>query len=200
MSTQTQVEQTVFETILARRSVRYYNVRQVESSTINILLEAAVKAPSSRNQDALGFIVIQDKALINQISEQTKSMFKLNATHDSVQHIGYNIADMNDPNFNIFHHSGTLVLICAHTLASYYVADCWLAAENLMLAGTAMGLGTCIISSALPTLQLPEMRKRLNLPDNFSIIVPIVVGYSDQILTRETSKKPNILANITSRI
>lgn len=199
MSMQTQVEQTVFETILARRSVRYYNARHVESSTINILLEAAVKAPSSRNQDALGFIIIQDQALINQISEQTKSMFKMNATHDSGQHIGYNMADMDDPNFNVFHHSGTLVLICAHTLASYYVADCWLAAENLMLAATAMGLGTCVITSALPTLQLPEARKALKVPDNFSIIVPIVVGYSDQILKHATVKKPTILANITTK-
>ena len=50
------------------------------------------------------------------------------------------------PDFNISHDAGTLIAICAPS-ATFSTADCWLAAENLMLAACAMGLGTCCIGS-----------------------------------------------------
>lgn len=43
------------------------------------------------------------------------------------------------------------------------VADCWLAAENLMLSACALGLGTCCIGSAIPALNSPEAKSELGI-------------------------------------
>lgn len=190
------VEMNVFETILARRSVRNYKARKVDSKTIDILLEAAVRAPTSMDEDSRGFIVIQDKKLLAEISDNAKNMFTDKIYHTYSQHAEYLVEELNKPGFNVFYNAGTLILIGANTLASYYVADCWLAAENFMLAASAMGLGTCVISSALPGLQLPEVRNKLKVPDNFSIIVPIILGYPDGTYTIVPHKKPKVLTII----
>ena len=54
-------EKSMFEALLARRSVRRYKPRKVETSTINNLLEAAVRAPTALGQESWAFVIIQDK-------------------------------------------------------------------------------------------------------------------------------------------
>jgi len=80
------------------------------------------------------------------------------------------------PEFNIFYNAGTLIVICGATSAPFAIADCWLAAENLMLAAQALGLGTCVIGSALGALNLPDVRAELGIPSEFAAIAPIIVG------------------------
>ena len=59
-----------------------------------------------------------------------------------------------------------------------------------------MGLGTCVIGSALPALNRPETKLTLNIPENFVAVAPIVVGYPDDEITPVIRKNPLILANI----
>jgi nitroreductase len=65
-----------------------------------------------------------------------------------------------------------------------------------MLAACAMGLGTCVIGSALSALNKPETKNTLNIPEKFSVVAPIVVGYPDDEITAGIRKNPVILANI----
>jgi nitroreductase len=113
-----------------------------------------------------------------------------------LEHTGHLFDIFNRPDFNIFYDASTLIIICGRTTASAYIADCWLASENLMLAACAMGLGTCVIGSALVALNKPETKVLLNIPDNFSAIAPILVGYPDDEITPAWRKNPVILANI----
>lgn len=53
-----------------------------------------------------------------------------------------------DPKFKIFYDAGTLILICVARSNDFVAADCWLAAEHLMLAAGAEGLGPCCIGFA----------------------------------------------------
>ncbi|HWI14049.1 MAG TPA: nitroreductase family protein, partial [Burkholderiales bacterium] len=79
--------------------------------------------------------------------------------------------------FNIFYDAGTLIVICRRPAGPYAEADCWLAAENLMLAACAKRLGTCCIGFALPALNAPEMKRELGIPENVAAVVPIIIGY-----------------------
>jgi nitroreductase len=83
---------------------------------------------------------------------------------------------LDDPNFHIFYDAGTLVVIWGKPMGPFVTADCWLAAENLMLAACAKGLGTCVIGFAVGALNLPEWKARLGVPANWSAIAPIIVG------------------------
>jgi nitroreductase len=193
------VEMTVFETILARRSVRKYKSRMVDQSTIRILLEAAVRAPTAIHQEPWGFVAIQDKKLLQSLSDRAKPLF-MDEVHRRSPNNDHMMDVFNKPDFNIFYNSGTLILICGKTAAPYYIADCWLAAENLMLAACAMGLGTCVIGSALNVLSLPDVKAQLNIPEEFSVVSPIILGYPDDEITPALRKNPTILANMPATI
>jgi hypothetical protein len=81
-----------------------------------------------------------------------------------------------DPNYNIFYNAGTLVVICAKPGGLNPAEDCCLAAQNLMLAAHAAGLGTCPIGFARPWLNLSETKKELALPGDFEAVCPLIVG------------------------
>ena len=190
------VEMTIFETILARRSVRSYKARKVDRTAISILLEAAVRAPTAIHQEPWAFVVIQDKALLRSLSDQAKPLFVAEAQEKGLEHAGHSFDIFSYPDFNVFYDATTLILICGKTTAPSYTADCWLAAENLMLAACAMGLGTCVIGSALHALNTPETKIKLNIPEKFCVVAPIVVGFPDDEITQVLRKNPVILANI----
>jgi nitroreductase len=195
MITLPKVEMTVFETILARRSVRKYKSRMVDQATIRILLEAAVRAPTAIHQEPWGFVAIQDKKLLQSLSDRAKPLF-MDEIHRRSSNNDHMMDVFNNHDFNIFYDSGTLILICGKTAASYYVADCWLAAENLMLAACAMGLGSCVIGSALTVLNMPDVKAQLNIPDEFSVVAPVILGYPDDEITPALRKKPTVLGNM----
>ena len=190
------VEMTIFETILARRSVRRYKARKVDRTTISILLEAAVHAPTAIHQEPWAFVVIQDKVLLRSLSDLAKPLFIAEAQEKGLEHAGHSFDIFNYPDFNIFYDATTLILICGRTSAPSFSADCWLAAENLMLAACAMGLGSCVVGSALPALNTPETKVLLSIPENFIAVAPIIVGYPDDEIVPVMRKNPVILANI----
>ena len=190
------VEMSIFETILARRSVRRYKARKVDRTTISILLEAAVHAPTAIHQEPWAFVIVQDKALLRSLSDQAKPMFMAQAQESGLEHAGRSFDIFKYPDFNIFYDANTLILICGKTSSPSFEADCWLAAENLMLAACAMGLGTCVIGSALAALNTPKVKLKLNIPENFIAVAPIVLGYPDDEIAPVMRKNPLILANI----
>ena len=190
------VEMTIFETILARRSVRRYKARKVDRTTVSILLEAAVHAPTAIHQEPWAFVVIQDRQLLKSLSDQAKPLFIAEAQEKGLEHAGHSFDIFKYPDYNIFYDATTLILICGRTSAPSYSADCWLAAENLMLAACAMGLGSCVVGSALPALNTPKTKVLLNIPDNFIAVAPIIVGYPDDEIVPVMRKNPVILANI----
>lgn len=190
------IETSVFEAILARRSVRSYKARKVDRSTVNILLEAAVRAPTAIHQEPWAFIIIQDKPLLKNLSDRAKPLFLVEARESGLERSGHSFDIFDYPDFNIFYDAGTLVLICGKTTSPSFVADCWLAAENLMLAACAMGLGTCVIGSALPIFNIPEIKLQLNIPEIFSVVAPIIVGYPDDEIEPVSRKPPIVLESI----
>lgn len=198
MSALPKAEMTVFETILARRSVRNYQARGIDMATIRTLLEAAARAPTAIHQEPWGFVVIQDRQLLRKLSDQAKPLFLAEVRQHAHEHAKHLLDTFDKPDFNIFYDAGTLILICGKTSASFYIADCWLAAENLMLAACAMDLGTCVIGSALPVLNMPEVKTELKIPDDFSVVAPIILGYPSEKTAPSARKSSVILASFPS--
>ena len=163
---------SVLDAIHARRAVRAYTPERVPEETIRALLAAAVRAPTGVHAEPWAFAVIQDRALLERYSMRAKELL--------LAQPGPQAARLRDlvaaPGFNIFYDAGTLVVICARPLGPWVVADCWLAAENLMLAACAMGLGTCPIGFAVGLLNLPDIKAELGIPADVTAVAPLIVG------------------------
>ena len=74
--------------------------------------------------------------------------------------------------------------------------DIGLAGGQMMLQAHALGLGTCWINLGTE-IHDPEMRAELGIPDNCTIVAPIVLGYPERIPPAPKRKEPEILRIIT---
>jgi nitroreductase len=100
---------------------------------------------------------------------------------------------LTSPEFNAFYNAGTLVVIYGKPLGPFVVADCWLAAENLMLAAFAQGLGSCPIGLAVAALNTPQWKKEFGARDELDAIAPIIVGKPAGTPPQVPRKPPEIL-------
>lgn len=184
----------VFEAILARRSVRSYRDGDLDQKTIRTLLEAAVRAPTAVHEEPWAFVIVQNRQLLHRLSERAKPLFAEEVRHVSMARASHAFDVFASPDFNIFYDAGTLIVICAKPTGPFVTADCWLAAENLMLAACAMGLGTCVIGSALQALNIPEIKAELSIPAEYSAVAPIIVGHPRGETPATPRREPLVLA------
>ena len=184
----------VFETILAHRSVHSYKDETIERKTVDTLLEAAVRAPTVARGDSLVFVIVQDRQLLNRLSDSAKRLAAEGLRRGEVERCHQASDLLLSPDVNIFDDAGTLIVICARPVDRFFVADGWLAAENLMLAACAMGLGTCVVGAALPVLKDSATAAQLGIPAEYRAVAPVIVGRSRSDVPASPRRQPLVLA------
>ncbi|MCX6095656.1 MAG: nitroreductase family protein [Candidatus Bipolaricaulota bacterium] len=121
----------LWEAIKGRRSVRRFAERPVERERLERLVEAAVWAPSGGNAQTWRFVVLTTRNSVRRLKAVSPGL-------------------LGDP--------PALVAVCQDlaevrrrggTLGETFLApvDAAMAAQNLLLAAHAEGLGTCVIAS-----------------------------------------------------
>ncbi len=151
------------ETITAihtRRSIRQYTVEPVSGSDLRVLLEAAMIAPSAGNQQAWHFVVIDERALLDRIP----------SVH---------------PYAGMAAKAPLAIMVCGDLSrlkypVDYWVQDCAASTQNIMLAATALGLGSVWCGVHPVPERVEGLRKILNLPANFAPMSLIVIGHPAQ--------------------
>lgn len=184
----------IFKAIHARHSVRAYAPTPLDSATVKTLLDAAVHAPTAMHEEPWAFVVVQDPALLQRLSDLAKPLFVEEVRHRNAHGTSHSFEHFTRPDFNIFHGANTLIIICAKPSGPFSVADCWLAAENLMLAASGSGLGSCVIGSAVAALNIHKVKTELGIPDEYSAIAPIIVGVPSGETPATSRKEPTILS------
>ncbi len=182
--------------IYRRRAVRSYTAEMVGKTTIEELLDAAVHAPTALHREPWAFVVIQNKERLRRYSERAKALLLgqpeavsyLRSAESRALHM------LADPGFNIFYDAGALIVVCCKARGPFVEADCWLAAENLMLAATAKGLGTCCIGFAVGILNTAEVKRELGIPEDGAAIAPIIVGVPKGTPAPVSRKAPQVLS------
>lgn len=180
----------LIEAIYSRRAVREFTAEPVDEKILQQLIDAAVQAPSAVNQQPWSFSVVRDKALLARISHEAKAYTVRTTPVGLASHHFQEI--LSNPNFDIFYHAPALILISAVAQSPWAVEDCSLAAENMMLAARASGLGTCWIGFAQAWLSTSEGKAALNLPATYVPVAPIIVGHPKSAPPPVPRKKPEI--------
>jgi nitroreductase len=189
-----EVSVSAINAIYLRRSVRDYAPRAIGQAVIQSLLDAAVHAPTAMHEEPWSFAVIQDGNLLNRLSDSAKESVRREAQGSDSQHAKHSLELVNKPDFHVFYNAGTLIVIYGKFQGPFVAADCWLAAENLMLAACAKGLGTCVIGFAVPALNTPEWKAALSIPAEMTAIAPIIVGVPAVETPSVPRKPPEIIA------
>lgn len=182
----------VMGAIYQRRSVRSYTEEPVTETVVFKLLHAAVQAPSGLNKQPWGFGVFHGRNRLWEYSDRAKR--HLVATYP-VTFEPHSRADLYAaPGYDLFHGAGTLIVIYATQGKMHSAEDCCLAAQNLMLAAHALGLGTCAVGFAREWFDLPSTKRDLEVPEHYSAVMPITVGYPATVSLPPGREEPNVLS------
>ena len=163
------------QAIYGRRSTREFTSEPVDRTVLLRLIDAAIQAPSAVNEQPWSFTVVQDKAVLARISSEAKA-YILRAPPKDIpsEHLQ---ELLRDPGFDIFYRAPALIVISSVLQNQWAVENCALAAENLMLAAYAQGLGTCWIGFAQTWLATPAGKELLRAPATCLPVAPIIVGH-----------------------
>ncbi len=177
----------VTESINGRRSIRSFTDQAIPSEVIDSLVTLGTKAATGSGQQAWGFVIITDKNEMKRLSDETKKYLGENL--EKFPYMQQYKTWIMDESYNIFYDAPCLLIIYGDTNSHWYVYDCTLAAGNIMLATGEYGLGTCWIGFAEYVCDTAGFKLKYNVPDNYKLVCPMVVGYpTDQL--PPPSRKP----------
>jgi len=185
------------ELLQNRRSVREFTEEQVSTELVMELIQESCLAPSAGHGQPWEFIVVHNKEMIRKISDESKRnlLTEVEANPES-PFKQYEQVLLNDK-FNVFYNAPCLVLIVGNSKVRTLGVDCSLFAAYLMFAATSRGLGSCWVDLG-GDIQSQQLRKDLGLPEGFSIVAPVIIGYPKQIPAARKRASPQILKIISS--
>lgn len=148
---------TVKEAILARRSIRKFQDREIPENILNEVLDAGRMAPSAKNMQNWKFIAVTDKALRplmqNACGEQPC--------------IG------NAPASIVVCATEESLMACKQSRAT---VDCSIALSFMMLRATELGLGTVWLGF----FDAEKVKAVLNLPRDYIPVAVTPIGFPDE--------------------
>jgi len=180
----------VLQTIRERRAVRDYKPEPVSAGMIYQLISSASWAPSAMNEQPCHFTVITDGELLNEISTKAKAWLLKNVWSMPRSALFRDL--LSDEHFHLFYQAPALIIISAPSWDQWVTEDCAVAAQNVMLTATYLGLGSCWIGFAQGWLNTPEARDLLNLSGQNLCVAPIIVGHPKAVLPPVERKAPVI--------
>ncbi|MEM2028093.1 MAG: nitroreductase family protein [Candidatus Bathyarchaeia archaeon] len=139
----------VFEAIQKRRSVRAYEPTPIPREMLKKILEAARLAPSAGNIQPWHFIVVTDAEKRRRLAEAPFAGFLKEAP--------------------------VVIVGCGNQRASpkWFMVDVAIAMQNMVLAATAEGLGTCWVGS----FNEDKVRDLLKIPSDYRVVALLALGY-----------------------
>lgn len=190
-----------FDLVKSRRSIRKFKSKSVNKDDILKILDAANWAPSALNKQDWEFIVISGewiKRLGNSFSGVVKELTnKIDKTDDS-NAIIFNNEFMKFASI----YGGAPVIIVVLTKVSEdlkarkaYLESASAAMENLILAATDLGLGTCWMTG--PLRDEKNLRLILNVADDLEIVALTPLGYPHAIPNPLPRKDPDLNQKVT---
>ena len=179
----------VFETIMHRRSIRRFEPKQIEEAALQQILQAVLYAPSAGGRQGVIFAVCQDKEMNERLGKikRANSQPRMATATSFVSREQPSIAD--DPHLiNAFYDAPTVITMFAPKNFLFSVDDCAVAAENMMLAADALGIGSCYIGQGWTAFADPYGQKILrqwNISTDHYAVMQLLLGYP-----REGDKHP----------
>jgi len=153
----------MIELLRKRRSIRSYTDEPVAQEALNTLVEALLRAPTSRNNTPWEFVVVDDRELLQKLSSAKE--------HGS----------------SFLKGSPLGIVICADGGKSdVWVEDCSIAAILVQMTAESLGLGSCWIQIRLrshdaDTTSESYIKGVLGLPEQLHVLAIVSIGHPREL-------------------
>jgi nitroreductase len=190
------IDNEVLRAIKARRSTRKFTGEQIALEQLEVLLDAAIWAPSGSNSQSWLFTAIQREDILAKLNAIVGEAFAERYVPDDDYPSKHGIKEYaKRDDFNFYHHAPTLIIASNKPNYENAMADCALALENIFLAAQSIGLGTCYINQ-LHWLRndggVREYLAELGVPREHTICSSVAVGFIGKESTAPTRKEGTI--------
>ena len=153
----------MIDLLRTRRSIRKYASNPIDSKMIDVLIEALLRAPTSRNAKSWEFIIADDRELLSKLSKAREQ-----GSHQ-----------LEDAPLGI--------VVCADsTKSDVWIEDCSIAAILVQVTAHDLGLGSCWIQ--IRNRNHTEMMSAeqyiqglLGLPQHIKVECMVSIGYPNEI-------------------
>jgi nitroreductase len=168
-----------FEVARSQRACRSFSAEAVPDALVSRLLEAATGAPSAENSQPWRFVVVTDGEQRGVLADLTRRAWEGGGR-------AYEEGRLPRPLFDDVDRGATgglagapvAIVVCADTTAvpaPAIGASIWPAVQNLLLAATAVGLGSTL--TTLATVQDRPLRASLGLPGEVDPVAVVFLGW-----------------------
>lgn len=152
------VADMVKENIMSRKSVRKFLDEPIPKDVLESVLKAGMAAPSAMNRQPWAIEVVNDKEILNGLSAMLP--------------------------YGRLETAPVAIIVCgdmSKTLEGdardFWVVDCSMMAENILLAAHSHGLGA-VFTGAWPTKERGDkVKEYLGMPENYEVLGVIPMGY-----------------------
>lgn len=184
------------EMLKNRRSIRSYQDKSVSLEMLNDLIRESTLAPNAGNEQPWKFIIVNNRDMLKRMSDESKKNILARIAADPDDYAKKYKGMLENKSLNVFYNAPCLVIILGPSHLKNLYVDCALAASYFMMAATSRGLGTCWINLGTE-IKDPAMINELGIPDNCTIVAPIILGYPEKIPSAPKRKEPQILKIVT---
>jgi nitroreductase len=152
------------ELVKNRRSIRQFTEEKLTAEEVELIMRAALLAPTSRNSRSVNFVLVEDREMLRQLS-------------------------LSKANYASFIESCALAIVVLFDpiQSTASVEDASIAATYIQMQTEDLGLGSCwchIIERETASGQDSEqyVRDLLNIPLRFGVLCIIAVGHKERII------------------
>ena len=178
----------ISEAIAKRKSVRAYLDKPVVADDLEKIVEAGRWAP---NSGPFHISVIRNAGLREKINERTLDAM-VHSDNEFLQHRA------SLPGYQPIYGAPVLILFSGPADAPHSLRNTALAAENMLLEATGLGLGSCYLFT--PTLALNgesnhDLAQQAGIPDGYAVQCAVIVGYAaaeDKFTVSERTRKGSV--------
>lgn len=171
----------IVQSLYNRKSVRVFEERIVEQDIKEVLIDAALQAPTAGNQVLYSMIDVTDEQMKLALSITcdnqpfiAKAPIVVIFVADHTRWVrGFELAGADPRSLGV----GDLMLA---------TADAMIAAQNMVVAAESFGLGSCYIGDILENAE--KHQEMLNLPSGAVPVCMLVIGYPTK--QQKERKKP----------
>jgi nitroreductase len=199
MTEERRMNQTI-EAIMSRRSTRCYKPDPIPRDIISTIIEAGNQAPSRGRMEEGSilfqpwrFVVVDDSEFRLKLVQTTLPIWK-RATEgmkemqpEMYENIMRQFEEMEEPKDMVYHCAPVILFVIG---PADFAVSCALACENIMVAATSLGLGSCYVGFGAMVTGNAEVVEALELAEGERIYGPIVLGYPDEESSALASIRP----------
>ena len=142
------------ECIMTRRSIRRFKQDPIPHETLEKLVNAGRLAASAANLQPWSFVVVETPELMEEIFPTLGWLKGAGGPSHETAPVA------------------CIVILGNPSIFKLYEGDCGAAAQNIILAAWALGLGSCWIGA----VKKPELSKVIPVPEEFKIYACIALG------------------------